>query len=88
MVLYEVISKRSSVTEGSLTVNDINEVLDDLCKNMGKQLVAILFIQTAVHFLLNREVQARLMQHVYNKTTPEEQRWIARIILKGLVSSY
>lgn len=36
-VLYEVISKRSSVTEGSLTVDDVNDILDDLSKNMGKQ---------------------------------------------------
>ena len=35
-VLYEVISKRSSIIEGSLSVDDINEVLDDLSKNMGK----------------------------------------------------
>lgn len=24
------------------------------------------------------------MQRVYNRTTPEEQRWIVRIILKGV----
>lgn len=36
-VLYEVVSKRSSVVEGSLSVHDLNEILDDLSKNMGKQ---------------------------------------------------
>lgn len=36
-VLYEVVSKRSSVVEGSLSVYDLNEILDDLSKNMGKQ---------------------------------------------------
>jgi hypothetical protein len=32
-VLYEVVSARSSVTQGSLTVDELNEVLDDLSKN-------------------------------------------------------
>ncbi|KAF8909386.1 DNA ligase 4 [Gymnopilus junonius] len=36
-VLYEVVSKRSSVIEGSLSIDDLNDVLDDLSKNMGKQ---------------------------------------------------
>ncbi|KAG1728061.1 ATP dependent DNA ligase domain-containing protein [Suillus paluster] len=36
-VLYEVVSKRSSVVEGSLSVHDLNEILDDLSKIMGKQ---------------------------------------------------
>jgi DNA ligase-4 len=36
-VLYEVVSKRSSVIEGSLSVDDLNEILDDLARNMGKQ---------------------------------------------------
>lgn len=34
--LYDVISKRSSVMEGSLSIDDVNEVLDELAKNMGK----------------------------------------------------
>jgi hypothetical protein len=29
------------------------------------------------------ESQAKILQRVYNETTPEEQRWIVRIILKG-----
>ncbi|KAF6761657.1 DNA ligase 4 [Ephemerocybe angulata] len=36
-VLCEVVSKRSSVIEGTLTIDDLNEVLDDLSKNIGKQ---------------------------------------------------
>lgn len=32
----------------------------------------------------HRDKQSKIMQQVYNRTTPEEQRWIARIILKGL----
>ena len=36
-VLYEVVSKRSSVIEGSLSVDDLNDILDELSKNMGKQ---------------------------------------------------
>ncbi|KAJ3559037.1 hypothetical protein NM688_g581 [Phlebia brevispora] len=66
-VLYEVISKRSSVMEGMLSVDDINDVLDQLAENMGKS-----------------DRQAKIMQRVYNRTTPEEQRWIVRIILKDM----
>ena len=36
-VLYEVVSKRSSVIEGSLSIDDLNDILDELSKNMGKQ---------------------------------------------------
>ncbi|KIK09022.1 hypothetical protein K443DRAFT_672060 [Laccaria amethystina LaAM-08-1] len=36
-VLYEVVSKRSSVIEGSLSIDELNDILDDLAKNMGKQ---------------------------------------------------
>ena len=38
-MLYEVITKRSSVIEGSLTVDDVNNVLDELAANMGKSYV-------------------------------------------------
>ena len=36
-VLYEVVGKRSSVIEGSLSVDDLNDILDELSKHMGKQ---------------------------------------------------
>ena len=29
------------------------------------------------------DAQSKTMQRIYNRTTPEEQRWIVRIILKG-----
>ena len=35
-VLYEVISKRSSVIEGSLSIDELNDILDQLAKNLGK----------------------------------------------------
>lgn len=35
-VLYEVVNKRSSVVEGTMTVTDINNMLDELAQNMGK----------------------------------------------------
>nr|Q7Z7W5.1 RecName: Full=DNA ligase 4; AltName: Full=DNA ligase IV; AltName: Full=Polydeoxyribonucleotide synthase [ATP] 4 [Coprinopsis cinerea]BAC76766.1 DNA ligase IV [Coprinopsis cinerea]BAD93669.1 DNA ligase IV [Coprinopsis cinerea] len=35
-VLCEVVSKRSSVIEGTLTIDELNEILDDIAKNMGK----------------------------------------------------
>ncbi|CAL1714652.1 unnamed protein product [Somion occarium] len=67
IVLYEVVSKRSSVIEGTLTVHELNDVLDEVAANMGKS-----------------DIQARVMQRVYNRTTAEEQRWIVRIILKDM----
>ncbi|KAJ7634099.1 DNA ligase IV [Mycena polygramma] len=69
-VLFEVVSKRSSVIEGSLSVDELNDILDELSKNMGKQ-----------------DAQSKILQRVYNRTTPEEQRWIVRIILKDMVIS-
>ncbi|KZT65040.1 DNA ligase 4 [Daedalea quercina L-15889] len=66
-VLYEVINKRSSVIEGSLTVDELNDILDELAEHMGKS-----------------DVQSRILQRVYNRSTPEEQRWIVRIILKDM----
>lgn len=35
--LLEVVRKRSSVIEGSLSVDDINDLLSELAKNTGKQ---------------------------------------------------
>ncbi|GBE86558.1 DNA ligase 4 [Sparassis crispa] len=69
-VLYEVISKRSSVIEGSLSIDEVNEALDQLSRNMGKH-----------------DIQTRVLQRIYNRSTPEEQRWIARIILKDMIIS-
>jgi hypothetical protein len=38
-VLYEVVAKRSSVIEGSLSIGELNDILDELANNMGKQYV-------------------------------------------------
>ena len=67
-----MISKRSSVIKGSLTIDDLNRYLDEITENIGKQ-----------------ENQSRILQKIYNRATPDEQRWIVRIILKGesIVSS-
>ncbi|KIY67314.1 DNA ligase 4 [Cylindrobasidium torrendii FP15055 ss-10] len=69
-VLHEVISKRSSVVESSLTIAEVNDMLDELASHMG-----------------SREVQSRILKRVYNRATPDDQRWLARIILKDLVIS-
>ncbi|TCD60360.1 DNA ligase (ATP) [Steccherinum ochraceum] len=69
-VLYEVVSKRSSVIQGSLSVEELNDVLDQLAKHMGKS-----------------DIQSKILQRIYNRTTPEEQRWIVRVILKDMVIS-
>ena len=42
MVLYEVISKRSNVMEGTLTIDRLNNLLDELAK-AGGNLCAIKF---------------------------------------------
>jgi DNA ligase-4 len=81
-VLYEVISKRSSVIESSLSVDDLNHILDDLAQNMGKQYVMDTLGGMRPH-LTFRDVQSKILQRIYNKSTAEEQRWIIRIILKG-----
>jgi len=65
-ILHEVISKRSSVIRGTLTIDDLNRYLDEITENMGKQ-----------------EKQSKTLQKIYNRATPDEQRWIVRIILKG-----
>ncbi|KAK0238686.1 DNA ligase 4 [Armillaria nabsnona] len=69
-ILYEVVGKRSSVTEGSLSIDDLNEILDELSQKQDSM-----------------EVQSKILRRIYNRATPEEQKWIARIILKDLVIS-
>ncbi|KAJ2930609.1 hypothetical protein H1R20_g6480, partial [Candolleomyces eurysporus] len=66
-VLYEVVKKRSSITEGTLTIDDVNEVLNDLAKTIRKQ-----------------DAQFKILHRVYDNCSPEEQRWIIRIILKDM----
>lgn len=65
-ILHEVISKRSSVIKGTLTIDDLNRYLDEITENIGKQ-----------------DKQSKVLQKIYNRATPNEQRWIVRIILKG-----
>lgn len=40
-MLYEVVSKRSSVVEGSLSIEDLNGILDELSQNTGKQYACV-----------------------------------------------
>lgn len=42
MVLYEVISKRSNVVEGNLTIERLNNLLDQLSKIGGKMYIHLL----------------------------------------------
>ena len=49
---------------------------------MGKQSVFWTQVCSSAHILV-RDVQSKILQRIYNRTTPEEQRWIVRIILKG-----
>lgn len=45
MVLHEVISKRSNVVEGSLTIDRLNHLLDELAKAGGKMFVKKAFFE-------------------------------------------
>jgi DNA ligase-4 len=36
-IIHEVISKRSSVTKGTLTIDDLNQYLDEITENIGNQ---------------------------------------------------
>lgn len=36
--------------------------------------------------MAHRDIQSRILQRIYNRATAEEQRWIVRIILKGISS--
>lgn len=38
-MLYEVVNKRSSIVEGSLSIDEVNDYLDELSQNMGKSYV-------------------------------------------------
>ncbi|EPQ56491.1 DNA ligase 4 [Gloeophyllum trabeum ATCC 11539] len=66
-VLYEIVSKRSSVIESSLTVDELNDILDELSLHSG-----------------SHSAQLQILKRVYNQCTPEDQRWIVRIILKDM----
>ncbi|RPD64440.1 DNA ligase 4 [Lentinus tigrinus ALCF2SS1-7] len=69
-VLYEVVNKRSSIVEGSLSIDEVNDYLDELSQNMGKS-----------------DKQSHVLRRIYNQTTPDEQRWLVRIILKDMIIS-
>jgi DNA ligase 4 len=71
------------VIESSLTVDDLNDILDELSKNMGKQYVFLSAVSISSMNSSCRDAQSKILQRVYNRATPEEQRWIVRIILKG-----
>ncbi|KAF5351528.1 hypothetical protein D9758_007230 [Tetrapyrgos nigripes] len=71
-VLYEVVYKRSSVIDETLTVDELNDLLDELSKSTGRE---------------HSETRMKVLTRIYNRTTPEEQKWIVRIILKDLVIS-
>ncbi|EKM49973.1 uncharacterized protein PHACADRAFT_178599 [Phanerochaete carnosa HHB-10118-sp] len=60
-VLYEVISKRSSVIQGSLSVEDVNDVLDELAKNGGKSEPQVK-IMTRVYNSMTAEEQRWLVR--------------------------
>ncbi|KAG8950113.1 DNA ligase (ATP) [Tulasnella sp. 424] len=65
-ILYEVVAARSTVTEGKMSVDDVNDLLDEISRAPKEA------------------DKAKLFTRITEKCTPEEQRWITRIILKDL----
>ena len=51
MVLYEVISKRSNVMEGTLAIDRLNNLLDELSKAGGKMCVMTSWCLELVFFV-------------------------------------
>ncbi|KAI6010699.1 DNA ligase 4 [Pisolithus orientalis] len=49
-VLFDVVNKRSSVVEGSLTIDDLNGILDDLANATGKQVYMIISVKETTVF--------------------------------------
>lgn len=82
-MLYEVINKRSSIIESSITIEEVNDILDEIAHNMGKSCVYYINQFDSLLRCSESEIQFKFFRRLYNDTTPEEQRWIARIILKG-----
>ncbi|KAF9517980.1 hypothetical protein BS47DRAFT_1290225 [Hydnum rufescens UP504] len=68
-VLYQTLSSRSSVREGSMTIEDLNNILDDLSRG---------FRPSA------KDKERNIFRTISEKCTPNEIRWIARIILEDL----
>ncbi|CAE7070145.1 unnamed protein product [Rhizoctonia solani] len=66
--LYEVLAPRCPNTHGTLTIDRLNELLDDLTKGAR-----------------NLEMQMKVIRKICDGCTAAEQRWIARIILKGQI---
>lgn len=54
LVLYDVVSKRSSVIEGSLSITDINNILDELSNNIGKSCVFSYTVVTSLSSCVQR----------------------------------
>jgi DNA ligase 4 len=74
-MLLEVIKTRSSVTQGSLTVEDVNDLLDELSSGF----------RADRHKDNERKTQtARIFRTFSEKCEPREIKWITRIILKGI----
>lgn len=71
-VLYEVISKRSSVIEGSLTVDELNDILDELAQNMGKS--HVLRPSSACPSTLTSALQRRPVQDPATSVQPQHAR--------------
>lgn len=65
-ILFEVVDARSTVTEGNLSVDDVNDILDEMTRTTKEA------------------DKGKLFTRITEKCTPDEQRWIVRIILKDL----
>ncbi|KAK4699162.1 DNA ligase 4, partial [Phenoliferia sp. Uapishka_3] len=76
-VAYEVIKSRSSVLEGSLTIDEVNTILDQLSQagsNIGAD---------GQKRPIGKE-HARILKKCMDTMTPAEHKWLIRIILRDL----
>lgn len=51
-MLYEAVSKRSSVVDGLLSVDELNGILDELSQNMGKQYARVWWQEECIDICL------------------------------------
>ena len=65
-----------------MSIDELNDLLDELCECQGKQCVPDRQCCLLVD-ISSRAEQLHVVTKIYNRTTAEEQRWIAHIILKG-----
>jgi DNA ligase 4 len=78
-------SKRSSVIEGDLRIDQLNELLDELSKKGSKLYAHMTSPMNLLLTSISREHQKRIFSQLFLKCTPGELRWVIKIVLKGII---